>query len=187
MTAHPQPTGTRGCVPFRAPSRRKRRCRAEPPRNHDPRVGGSSPSSGIELPATRHILKQTRRAEQFSVSLASAASLGVRHHAGEPREPLRLQARVAPTNHGCRRGADIYVPPAGRRRGRSLPPRPGSETHSVPSACPDCWVCRGEALELMRTLCRHLCEADGQDALATARDRHLGIECHTLRSPRATS
>ena len=41
----PQPSAN--LSPFLSPSPRKRRCRAKAPRNHNPRVGGSSPSSGI--------------------------------------------------------------------------------------------------------------------------------------------
>ena len=37
----------RETVPFPVPRPRKRRCRAKAPRNHNPRVGGSSPFSGI--------------------------------------------------------------------------------------------------------------------------------------------
>jgi hypothetical protein len=37
------------CVPFPVAQARKRGCRAKAQRNHNPRVGGSSPSSGIRL------------------------------------------------------------------------------------------------------------------------------------------
>ena len=53
----PQNIGARIPVPFRSPSPLKPSYRAKEQRNHNPRVGGSSPSSGMRSACKRAIYR----------------------------------------------------------------------------------------------------------------------------------
>ena len=89
----------RGCVPFVSPSPGFWLCRAKALRNHNPRVGGSSPSSGI-ISACKWVLS-TRRWSSGII----------------PRVPPLHDARFGGATWCHARVLDIYVP-------RSV--RPGS-------------------------------------------------------------
>jgi hypothetical protein len=54
--------------PFVSPSPRKHRCRAEAWRNHNPRVGGSSPSSGMRKACNPTLSLAEDTANLFRVS-----------------------------------------------------------------------------------------------------------------------
>ena len=66
--------GAAGIAPFRSPSPFKRCCRAKAQRNHNPRVGGSSPSSGMISACKMALSAQDGHAECIPRSLAYSPS-----------------------------------------------------------------------------------------------------------------
>jgi hypothetical protein len=92
--------------PFVTPTPRKRRCRAKAQRNHNPRVGGSSPSFGI----TKCLENAHLEAAQLALSSGDPVALGSGAEAeAQVDEIVAVMRQTSDDRHGWRVRAMIVV------------------------------------------------------------------------------